>query len=186
MLKINEIFYSIQGEGGRTGHPSIFIRLSGCNLKCNFCDTNHEPFSLMTEPEIIKLISGYPCKWIVLTGGEPLIQDVSLLVSLLKNNGYSIAIETNGTQSLNDLNLDWITVSPKSSKIQPDFFKRIPNEIKYIVNEKSEIKLIDLDCPVYLQPESSNPNAIRRCVDLVKENSKWRLSLQTQKLIKIQ
>ena len=71
MRKINEIFYSLQGEGYHTGTPAIFVRFSGCNLKCDFCDTQHEEGKMMTDDEIIAEVKKYPAVTVVLTGGEP-------------------------------------------------------------------------------------------------------------------
>ena len=71
MRKINEIFYSLQGEGYHTGTPAVFVRFSGCNLKCSFCDTQHEEGTLMTDDEIIAEVSKYPAATVILTGGEP-------------------------------------------------------------------------------------------------------------------
>ena len=71
MRKINEIFYSLQGEGFHTGTPAVFVRFSGCNLKCSFCDTNHEEGQWMSDEEIIRKVVCYPARMVVLTGGEP-------------------------------------------------------------------------------------------------------------------
>ena len=111
--KINEIFYSLQGEGLYTGTPSVFIRFSGCNLKCPFCDTDHSSFDEMTLDEIKEEIAKYPASHVVLTGGEPALFVDEDFVSSLKSVGQRrIAIETNGTRTL-PANIDWITLSPK-------------------------------------------------------------------------
>ena len=70
-MRINEIFYSLQGEGNFTGIPAVFIRFSGCNMRCSFCDTKHESFKEMTEEEIISTVNKYPSSHVVITGGEP-------------------------------------------------------------------------------------------------------------------
>ena len=70
MRKINQIFYSLQGEGFYTGRAAVFIRFSGCNLKCSFCDTEHEEGTLMSDEEILEAISAYPSDIVILTGGE--------------------------------------------------------------------------------------------------------------------
>ena len=99
MLKVNEIFYSIQGEGKFTGTPMIFIRLSGCNLKCKFCDTKHQRFKRMTEERILYKVRdlNHNCRIVCITGGEPFKQDIFFLTEMLKDAGYYIHIETNGT-----------------------------------------------------------------------------------------
>ena len=73
-MRVNEIFYSIQGEGRYTGTPAIFIRLAGCNLRCNFCDTEHQPYQDLTEEEIMRQIADFPADHVVITGGEPMLQ----------------------------------------------------------------------------------------------------------------
>ncbi|HBG79980.1 MAG TPA: radical SAM protein, partial [Porphyromonadaceae bacterium] len=96
-LIINEIFYSLQGEGGRTGEASVFIRLSKCNLACSFCDTDFKSGKSMALDEIYAEISSYPCRWIIWTGGEPTLQLNEEIVAFFKDKGYRQAIETNGT-----------------------------------------------------------------------------------------
>ncbi|MGL5730453.1 MAG: 7-carboxy-7-deazaguanine synthase QueE, partial [Bacteroidales bacterium] len=95
MRKINEIFYSLQGEGYYTGAPSVFIRFSGCNLKCSFCDTEHETGTLMSDEQILEQINSYPCNQIVLTGGEPSLWIDQDFIDLLHAAGKYICIETN-------------------------------------------------------------------------------------------
>ncbi len=115
MRKINEIFYSIQGEGHHTGVPSVFVRFSGCNLRCPFCDTNHEEGELLSDDEIIRRVNQFPqARWIVLTGGEPSLWiDGAFVRKLKQSTGKLIAIETNGTNMVPN-EIDWITVSPKA------------------------------------------------------------------------
>ena len=98
MRKINEIFYSLQGEGAHTGCPSVFIRFSGCNKRCSFCDTKHEEGQLMTDEDIITEVNKYPARWIILTGGEPTMWiDPDFVRRLKEATGKSVAIETNGS-----------------------------------------------------------------------------------------
>ena len=111
-LNVNEIFYSLQGEGGRSGQPSIFIRLAKCNLTCSFCDTDFERGVKMTTDEVLREIEPYRCKWIIWTGGEPTLQLNDAIVSLFKGKGYLQAIETNGTRRV-PRGIDYITCSPK-------------------------------------------------------------------------
>lgn len=113
-LSVNEIFYSIQGEGYWTGTPMIFIRLAGCNLKCSFCDTDFTKKERLTPKQIIKRLEPVGCTRVVLTGGEPTIQDLYPLVEALKDEDYTIHLETNGIYShLIPGGIDWITFSPK-------------------------------------------------------------------------
>ena len=121
-MKVNEIFYSLQGEGFNTGTPAIFVRLSGCNLDCPFCDTDHISGKEMTEGEIIEEVSRYKASLVVITGGEPALQLTESLVEMLHLLGKTVAVETNGTVEL-PKNVDWITLSPKdmflSEKAKP-------------------------------------------------------------------
>ncbi len=113
MKKINEIFYSLQGEGHHTGYPSVFIRFSGCNLDCGFCDTQHNEGIYMDNDAIIHAVNLYKADWIVLTGGEPSLWIDDDFIHLLRRaTGKKIAIETNGTRPL-PAGIDWVTVSPK-------------------------------------------------------------------------
>ena len=111
-LRVNEIFYSLQGEGYFTGTPAIFIRLSGCNLSCPFCDTDHGEGILMEWNEMVDDIKKYPARHVVITGGEPTLQLTEGFVELLHDSGYFVQIETNGTL-LAPRNIDWITCFPK-------------------------------------------------------------------------
>lgn len=115
MKKINEIFYSLQGEGCFTGTPAVFIRFSGCNLQCDFCDTAHQEGVWMSDQEIIEEVENYPAAHVVFTGGEPGLQLTRELVLALKEKGKFIQIETNGTVVLPE-GIDWITCSPKPEK----------------------------------------------------------------------
>ncbi len=99
ILRVNEIFKSIQGESTYAGIPCVFVRLTGCNLRCSYCDTTYayEEGIDMSVNEIIKEIDGYSCKNVCITGGEPLLQrNVNKLINLLKTKSYKIFVETNG------------------------------------------------------------------------------------------
>lgn len=167
-LKISEIFFSAAGEGLRQGQPTIFIRFSGCNLRCSFCDTKYawKGGKKLLPKEILDKIASlkerYMTDWVCLTGGEPLLQDVGALVRLLKRKGFRVHIETNGTRPL-PVKPDWLTVSPKSPgyKITPDCL-RLASEIKLVVTRSlkpEEIKRIRErlpgNIPVLLQPQSN-------------------------------
>lgn len=112
ILRVNEIFHALQGEGGRTGHPSIFIRLAGCNLKCPFCDTEHEAYTEMTLEQIVCILEMYPCKDIVWTGGEPTLQLDNAVTYYFHEQGYFQCLESNGTGELPEW-LDYVVISPK-------------------------------------------------------------------------
>ena len=112
VFRVNNIFYSLQGEGRNTGRAAVFIRFAGCNLRCSFCDTEFESYREMTGDEILVAIRDYPSRFVVLTGGEPTLQVDEAFVDFLHQHGYEVAMESNGTRPAPE-NLDWLTVSPK-------------------------------------------------------------------------
>lgn len=181
MKKINEIFYSVQGEGFYTGTPAVFIRFSGCNLKCSFCDTQHQEGEWMTDDEIVERVNGFPARMVILTGGEPSLWIDEKFVNLLHENGKYVCIETNGTQVLPD-NLDWVTCSPKEGA-------------SVVLNRMDEVKVVytGQDLSTYTSIQSAH-HFLQPCsclntqevVDYILAHPKWRLSLQTHKLINIQ
>lgn len=181
MKKINEIFYSLQGEGFHTGTPAIFIRFSGCNLKCSFCDTDHEEGQLMTDYEIINKISQYPATMVVLTGGEPGLWIDDDFVKRLHHENKYVAIETNGTKELPE-NIDWVTCSPKlGEKLH---IKQI-DEVKVVYEGQDLAPFEKLPARhYYLQPCSGKNTG--EVVSFILKHPHWKLSLQTQKLINIQ
>lgn len=191
-LTVNEIFYSLQGEGGRSGEASIFIRLTKCNLACDFCDTDFENGDEMGLPDILNVIKAYPCKWIIWTGGEPTIQLRDEHLAFFKAQGYKQAIETNGTRRVPSL-IDYISCSPKQD--YESIKTRIPrvNEIRMPVKAGDTLPDIDLFPKAdnyFLSPifdgNEINMQNINHCVELIKENPQWRLSLQIHKLIHIE
>ena len=115
-LRVNETFVSLQGEGYFTGTPAFFLRLSGCNLKCPFCDTQHQSFTEMSEEEIVEEACRHKLRHIVITGGEPALQLTKSLVDKLHEAGFFVQVETNGTLPLPE-GVDWVTVSPKAPPI---------------------------------------------------------------------
>ena len=137
-LTVNEIFYSLQGEGGRQGEASIFIRLTKCNLKCTFCDTDFEHGDEMSLEEIASEIKAFGCQWIIWTGGEPTIQLRDEHLQYFKDLGYKQAIETNGTRPVPSL-IDYITCSPKQKyESIKDHLPKV-NEIRIPVAEGDQI-----------------------------------------------
>lgn len=181
-MKVNEIFYSLQGEGHFTGCPAIFVRFSGCNRACPFCDTDFAAFTDMTEEEIVAAVSRYPANIVVITGGEPALQLTDSLVSLLHAAGKRVHVETNGSLPLPE-SVDWVTCSPKTP---PFAIKRI-NELKLLFTSEVDPEVIRKSLPdaeIYsLQPlAGSDPGPT---ISYILENPSWRLSLQTHKLLQI-
>lgn len=180
MKKINEIFYSLQGEGYHTGTPAVFVRFSGCNLKCTFCDTAHEDGVLMEDEAIVEAVSRFPATWVILTGGEPGLWVDEALVDALHKAGKQVAIETNGTCRLPE-NIDWVTCSPKEGAALK--VERI-DEIKVVFLGQDVASYLSIPARHYfLQPCSCLNTA--EVVQYIKEHPSWRLSLQTHKLIDI-
>lgn len=191
-LNVKEIFYSLQGEGGRTGEASIFIRLTKCNLSCDFCDTDFANGQNMTVSEIIDAIKQYPCNWIIWTGGEPTIQLNNEILKHFRDAGYKQAIETNGTKKIPEL-IDYIACSPKGSYEIIKTINPFVDEIRIPVKEGDSLPFIN-SLPIankyYVSPifdeNNINTKNIAHCVHLVMENPEWTLSLQTHKLINIE
>ena len=206
--KINEIFHSLQGEGYNTGRAAVFIRFAGCNLRCPFCDTEFERYQEMTLDDIVRSVSDYPdpCHTLaVLTGGEPTLQADWQLVDALKKVGYEVTMESNGTMLPPD-NIDFLTLSPKTPKIQVAPNTKYQKELKMVFSSKEQFEQLlhaletsngeaffnfaseTVSC--YLQPcdtgdAERNRQIMQDCVAYIKEHPHWRLSLQTHKLIGI-
>lgn len=165
-----EIFASIQGEGAFIGKPAVFVRLAGCNLRCEWCDTKgswdetRSEFEKLSVEQIVTKImeAGNNRKLIVLTGGEPTIYDLTPLIKSLRDCGFYVAIETNGTNwiesSVTDHHKpDWITCSPKPQSLFVVNCK--PDELKYVVDEEFKLEfipltyLLDNNMIIWLQPQ---------------------------------
>ncbi len=130
-MRVNETFLSLQGEGYFTGTPAFFLRLSGCNLRCPFCDTQHQSFVEMTEEEIVEEASSHKPRHIVITGGEPALQLTQSLVDKLHEAGFFIQVETNGTLPLPE-SIDWVTCSPKDPPHPSLKGRGYPHELKVL------------------------------------------------------
>jgi 7-carboxy-7-deazaguanine synthase len=201
LYPVNEIFYSVQGEGYHSGKPAIFIRLAGCNLKCPFCDTDFSEKEKIDEKDIVNKISAslvqinYP-PLIVITGGEPTIYNlIPLLKELEMRTSSIVTIETNGTnpKQLNQLIIfkliDWITVSPKFYSNSVIESMSIADEIKIVLDKTNPLNYIKYIKPelfdkglVFIQPCSED---FQPALSFVLNNPKWRLSIQTQKILKV-
>lgn len=198
MRKICEIFYSLQGEGHHTGYPSVFIRFSGCNLACPFCDTRHDEGVFMTDDAIIRAVKLYSADWIVITGGEPSLAIDAEFIHLLKRaTGKKIAIETNGTRPLPP-GIDWVTVSPKqgmSGGAEASLAVAHADEIKVVDTGQDLEQYFSLPCRsektlMYLQPcyvdDAAEFAANRlRTVGRVLADPRWTLSVQLHRYLNI-
>ena len=175
MKRINDIFYSLQGEGRHTGRAAIFIRFSGCNLACPFCDTDFSGYREMTDEQIVEeVLEMVPDKdgvypMIVLTGGEPTLQVDERLIDLLHEAGFClVAMESNGTKNP-PVNLDWLTVSPKKNVMV-----RKCQELKCIYDGKEKVEDHGIEADYYyLQPcdvgdAGKNAEIIGQCIEEIK------------------
>lgn len=180
MLKINEIFWSAQGEGLRSGVSSIFVRLAGCSLRCPYCDTRLA-WSRGNERSVVEIVAAvatiaaeHPGARLVITGGEPLEQDLRELAAVCRLR-WSLAIETNGLR-FQELPCDWWTVSPKDVsryKVHPQLWGRVA-EIKLLVTPALNLRIVKRmrsrsGAPIILQPERHDRLRYRRSFDLYRE-----------------
>ena len=201
MYVINEIFYSLQGEGVRTGCASVFVRFTGCNRRCTIepgpksiggfdCDTEYVSGRRMTAEEILDEVVriGGPCRWIVFTGGEPGLQLDKDLIRAARDREYSLAAESNGSVELPD-GLTWVTVSPK---VAEHAIKQLTaTEVKYVRGYGQAIPKPVIEAQYHLispatRGQEIDIEALEWCIDLVRQNPGWRLSVQQHKLWRIQ
>jgi organic radical activating enzyme len=191
-----EMFYTIQGEGHHTGRAAVFVRTSGCEVGCVWCDVK-ESWNIDTKQyksvlSITEEIANYKTDFVVITGGEPLMHDLSKLTQSLKGKGYEIAIETSGTE-LKTGAIDWYCFSPKKFKKPLDEAYCLANELKIIINHPSDFnwaekhaKKVNSNCLLYLQPEwEKQERFLPLIIEYVKNNPKWKISLQTHKFMNI-
>ena len=195
MFRINEIFHSLQGEGFHTGTPAVFVRFSGCNLHCVFCDTQHQEGMMMSLEEIIAEINKYPhAPLVVLTGGEPsLFIDEVFVAELKVRTCKFITIETNGTRPLPS-NLDWVTLSPKTAfkggDAEPCIVKHCDElKVVYLGQDLSQYDEIEAAHrflqPCFSKDENEYQANMKACVDAVMQHPGWRLSLQAHRILNI-
>ena len=189
---IVEIFHSVQGEGYRSGIPHVFIRFGVCNLRCEWCDTNFDEYQPMTVIDILADVLQYPCKNIIFTGGEPMLNDLWPLARVLKRRGYHLSVESNGTVKIPDGLLDWICISPKDQMYpQVSIKQRAGDELKCVYVGQSLSMYDGLKGGfdhLFLQPCYDENDTVERngrtfalTEEVVKQHPDWRLSLQTHK-----
>jgi len=195
-LPIMEQFYTIQGEGYQTGRAAYFIRIAGCDVGCVWCDVKESWDStihpLVKIADLISEIKKYNSNFVVITGGEPAIYDLTTLVNELKKNQIEVAIETSGCYPLTG-NVDWYCFSPKKFKAPNEEAYQKASELKVVIFHPSDLKWaeshaekVNEKCVLYLQPEWSKQDKILpEIIAYVKSNQKWRISLQTHKFMQI-
>lgn len=195
-LPLMEDFYTIQGEGAFSGVPAYFLRLGGCDVGCVWCDVkdswdaSKHPF--VTIQEMVDRVVATPAEIAVITGGEPLMYNLDTLTSALKEKGIRTHIETSGAYPLSG-KWDWICFSPKKFKSPLEKIYDKAHELKVIVYNKSDFlwarefaEKVNPNCILLLQPEwSKSAEILPSIIEFVKENPKWRISLQTHKFMDI-
>ena len=195
MLPLMEEFYTIQGEGFHKGTAAYFIRLGGCDVGCHWCDVKESWNADVHPPTLTTEIVANAKKYsdtIVVTGGEPLMWDMTALTTQLKAKGMQVHIETSGAYELSG-DWDWVCLSPKKMKLPTQGVYDVANELKTIIYNKDDFKFaeeqaarVGEDCILYMQPEwSKSDKMIPEIVDYVMKNPKWKVSLQTHKYLNI-
>ncbi len=195
MLPLMEEFYTIQGEGSHTGRAAYFIRIGGCDVGCHWCDVKeiwnadlHPP----TQTDVIVANAKKYAETVVVTGGEPLMWDMEILTSKLKNEGLKVHIETSGAYPVTG-QWDWFCLSPKKTKLPVQEAYEIAHELKIIIYNKHDFQFaeeqaskVNENAVLFLQPEWSKKEEMTPLIiDYVMKNPKWRISLQTHKYLNI-
>jgi len=204
-IKVNEIFYSIQGEALFTGCPSVFVRLTGCNLRCSYCDTiyAYNEGRDMEIPDILHRLSDYNCRIVEITGGEPLLQDETpALVDRLLESNYTVLIETNGSMNINMINEKCIKIvdikcpsSNESDKNDLQNLKRLSShdQIKFVIGNRDDYEYAKTvmvlknnsvpDYNVFFSTVTENLSPAKLAEWMLKDNLKARFQLQLHKII---
>ena len=204
-LLVNEIFYSIQGESTHSGRPCIFVRLTGCNLRCSYCDTRYayEQGVKMDLTEIMNRIATYMCPLVEITGGEPLLQsDTPILISKLLENGYEVLMETNGSLDISSIDGRCIKIvdikcptSDESEKNDMENLKRLgpKDQVKFVIENRIDYEYaketIDSNCPdfpeeqILFSPVSEGIAPAQLAEWILEDNLNVRLNLQIHKII---
>ena len=191
-----ERFYTLQGEGAYTGQAAYFIRIAGCDVGCTWCDVK-ESWDATLHPliaiaDLVADAAAHAGKIAVVTGGEPLMYNLETLTDALRNAGLRTHIETSGAHPMSGA-WDWVCLSPKKFKQPLAEVTACANELKIIVYNKHDLQWAELyaaevnaDCILLLQPEwSRDKEMLPIMIEYVKNNPKWRISLQTHKYMDI-
>ncbi len=195
-LPLMEHFCTLQGEGRYTGHATYFLRLGGCDVGCVWCDVkeswdaNKHP--MVTVNDMVDWVVASGVRIAVITGGEPLMHDLTMLTAALRDKGIRTHVETSGAHPLSGV-WDWICLSPKKFKAPLAALIASANELKVVLYNKTDFDwaekyagLVSDNCLLYLQPEWSRSSQINpEIISYIKHHPKWILSLQTHKYIDI-
>ena len=194
-LPVMEMFYSLQGEGHYSGSAAFFIRIGGCDVGCHWCDVkdswDHGNHNILKVSKIIQNIDK-KTKIVVVSGGEPLMWDMTELTKKLKEKNFKRHLETSGAYDITG-NWDWICLSPKKQQLPKKHLYQIANELKIIIYNNHDLvfateesKKVGDNCKLFLQPEWGKFDKIKgKVVDFIKTNPRWKLSMQTHKFLGI-
>ena len=195
-LPIMEHFFTIQGEGTHSGRAAYFVRLAGCDIGCVWCDVKEswdsELHPILGIDYLVSEIEKTTVDFVVITGGEPALYDLTFLIKKLKILKIDVAIETSGCYELKGI-VDWYCFSPKKFKAPCIEAYELANELKIVINHPSDLawaekhaEKVKPSCKLYLQPEwSKSDSLLPLIIEFVKSNNKWRISLQTHKFMHI-
>lgn len=195
-LPVMEAFYTLQGEGMHTGKAAFFIRLGGCDVGCHWCDVkeswDEKKHALNDVKELVKQAKESGAPIVVITGGEPAMYPLQALTEALKKEGFLVHLETSGAYSIRGT-FDWICVSPKKRKAPLKESLQKADELKVVVYNKDDFNWAETNaagikekCALFLQPEWSKADTVTTWItEYVKNNPRWRISLQTHKFLNI-
>lgn len=195
-IPVVEEFYSLQGEGFHMGKPAYFIRVGGCDVGCSFCDEkrawNAALYPQISIDSIVQRVALNPAKAVVVTGGEPLLYDMTSLCRRLHDIGVKLFLETSGSAPLTG-NWDWICLSPKYGAAPLPPLLQQADELKVIIGTEEDFQWaetnaakVNAQCLLYLQPDWNRYHQIiNRLVQYVLQHPRWRVSLQTHKYMNI-
>ena len=195
VLPLMEEFYSIQGEGYHTGKASYFIRIGGCDVGCHWCDVKeswNEKLHPVTKTNSIVAKAKKHANTVIITGGEPLMWDMTYITTKFQKENIQVHLETSGSHLLTG-NWDWICLSPKKRKLPLEAIYPKVDELKIIINTKTDFifaveqaKKVSEKCQLFLQPEWSRRDEMTPLIiEFVLKNPKWKISLQTHKYLNI-
>ncbi|MCQ2250516.1 MAG: 7-carboxy-7-deazaguanine synthase QueE [Bacteroidales bacterium] len=196
MLPVVEEFYSVQGEGLNAGQAAYFVRLAGCDVCCDFCDSRNtwkvSDYKAIDVSEIARRASAVKSCNVVITGGEPLMHNLGPLCDELDRYCLSVWLETSGTHPISG-SFDWICVSPKRKRKPLDEVLDLANELKVVVSSADDLAMaeeyaqkVPAECALLLQPEWGNrAEAMRLIFDYVLEHPVWKISIQTHKVMDV-
>ena len=195
-LPVMEHFYTLQGEGSHSGRAAYFIRLAGCDVGCVWCDVKESwdisPNQYLTIENIVAAVGQTPTDFVVITGGEPTMHNLTELSSALHAMGYEIAIKTAGVHPLKG-QIDWYCFSPKKFKAPIAEAYTLAQELKVVIAHPSDFEWaeqhaakVSASCELYLQTEwEKQERFLPLIIDYIKRNKNWKISLQTHKYMQI-